>query len=496
MLAVLACILDEPRTLTKSLGRNSLRLNSDQRFQGHQSYGKIYYPSEEVAIHNLKILLPSKSSPLVDSQKLISGLHSATSSVGPMNSMSTSETPPSQSKPSRMIPEPKIPQSTNLSTSHEQYRHTHRSNSNLSALAASFSRPFSFGSAAPSPPNSYPKKRSSPVGTYLGNAAPTVTWSPSGLLGRLTTDTEDPKSSSLSMSDAENDVVPAPKKPIFKTKLKNQDQFLNDSYANVPLLDPSREWRYHAYREVYAHLLYVWDMPIARAEILNHNRPLQTDATPVTFARKATASFDALTGVNLLNSGYTTENSNPVFRDHCPYCSTLLLPSRTPSIRCQNEKCTKLPPAPLCLLCNASIRGLSSPCSNCGHILHASCRQLLSQASVDECPAACGCICADYATMPLPLSSLVEPSDPLAGVVSRHRRDWSADVRSLAESITVIGDDEGVDKIDDDGAHEREQQQHHHRLKEQGWEDVAYESLARNLRSSAPVRGNGGKGNR
>lgn len=449
MLAMLACILDQPRTLTKGIGRNNLGLGTDHASYGPRIFANDYYPSEEVARNHLRLLLPSELSIQADSQKSISGPHSANSSIGP-NDLSTSETPPSHYKSSRASPEHKNSQSTSLSASPEHYRHTHRSNSNLSTFAASFSRPFSFGSVAASPPNSYPKKRSSPVGSHPGNPASTVSWNSSGLLGRSSTITEDPKSSfSMSVSDTEEDILSTRKKSVFKTKLKNQDQFQNDGYADVSLLDPSKEWRYRAYREAYAHLLYIWDMPIARTEILNHNRPLQQDTSPpFTFAPKATAPFGAIAGANLLNSGYNTNNSNPVFRDHCPYCSTLLLPSQTPSRRCQ--ACSKLPPAALCLLCNTFIRGLSSPCPNCGHVLHASCRQLLSEASFDECPSGCGCFCTEYTTMPLPPSA--------------------------AESEVTVVAEEGIN--------EQEQL---------GWEDMAYESLARNLQLRTEGRGKGRK---
>ena len=473
MLAMLACILDEPRLLTtKSHGGNSLGLGSVHASQGHRSSANDYYPSEEVARNHFRSFLPSESSNQVGPQKAIGGPQSANSSIGPVSDLFASETPPPHYKPSRTSPELRSLQSSSLSTSPELYRHTHRSNSNLSAFAASFARPFSFASAASSPPNSYPKKRASPAGSYLGNPAPNVTWNTSGLFGRSSSVIGDPKPS-FSVSDTEEDVVTKPKKPVFKTKLKNQDSFLIDGYANVSLLDPSKEWCYRAYREAYAHLLYSWDMPIARAEILNHNRPLQPDTTtPFKFGPKVTAPFGAIAGANLLNSGYSTENSNPVFREHCPSCSTLLLPSQVPSRRCQ--ACSKLPPAPLCLLCNISIRGLSSPCPNCGHVLHASCRQLLSQASLDECPSGCGCICAEYTTMSLP--SFVAGSEPaLEG-------DQSKD-ESLVGSpaVTVIGDE---------GTNEQEQLG----WKEQGWEDVAaYESLAKNLRPKLEDTGKGRK---
>ena len=432
MLAVLACILDEPRTLNKSTGRNNSKLSLDQSSQGHHQYASSYYPSEEVARNHFRSL----STVQTDSQRLTGGPHSVDSSICQSSDLSTSNTPPSHNKRSRKSLENNTPHAINLSNSPEHYRHTHRSNSNLGALAASFSRPFTFGSASSSPPNSYPKKRSSPVGSYSGNPAPTVSRSASTLLGRTATVLEDPRSSSLSISDAEEDVVPTSKKPVFKTKLKNQDQFHTDGYANVPLLDPSKEWRYRAYRDAYAHLLYIWGMPIARAEILNHNRSLQPDApTPFKFGPKVTAPFGAIAGATLLNSGYTIENSNPVFRDHCPYCSTLLLPSQTPSRRCQ--ACSKLPPAPLCLLCNTFIRGLSSPCPHCGHVLHASCRLLLAQASFDECPSACGCICANHTTMPLS-SSLAESES--AGSAERAWDDTST------PAVTVMGDEGATDE--------------------------------------------------
>ena len=471
MLAVLACILDEPRTPTKNIGMNDFGPNLDHSSRGHRSLANAYYPSEEVARNHFRSLLPPESSMRVDSQKIASGPHSANSS-GPLNNLSASETPPSIYKPSRTSLEHRNPQSTSLSTSPEHYRHTHRSNSNLSALAASFSRPFSFGSAASSPPTSYPKKRSSPVGSYLGTPAPTFTWSAPGLSGRSSNITEDPKSSPLSVSDAEDDIGLVPKKPVYKTKLKNQDQFPNDGYANVPLLDPSKEWCYRTYREAYANLLYIWGMPVARAEILSHNRPLQPDTTaPFKIAPKATAPFSALAGANLLNSGYNTENSNPVFRDHCPSCSTLLLPSQTPSFRCQS--CSKFPPALLCLLCNTSIRGLSSPCPSCGHVLHASCRQLLSQASLDECPSGCGCICADYTTMAFP-SSGAESEPP------REEEGSKDEILAGSPAVTVTGDG---------GANEQEQLG----WNVQGWEDVAYESLSRNLQARTEDTGKGRK---
>lgn len=467
MLAMLACILDKPPAANKSTERSISGFSPDHTPAFPPILANRYYPSEEIARSHFNLLSPSDLSIHLDSQRMTSGPHSASSSFGPRSDLSTSETPPPQYKSSRTSPEHRNSQSPSLSTSTEFPRYTHRSNSNVSAFA-SFPRPFPFGSAASSPPNSYPKKRSSPVGSYLGNPASMNVWNTSGFFGKSSTITEAPKSSlSLSVSDAEEDVVPIAKKPVFMTKLKNQDQFHNDGYANVSLLDPSKEWRYHAYREAYAHLLYVWDMPIARAEVLNHNRPLHPDTLPTfSLGPKTAVPFGAIAGANLLSSGYNTDNLNPVFRDHCPSCSTLLLPSQKPSRRCQS--CSKLPPVPLCLLCNTAMRGLASPCSNCGHVVHASCRQLLFQASLDECPSGCGCICAEYTVMRFTTS--------VAGSGSTRDESQPEDISPADSPALIVTGGEGVNEQEQLG------------WREQGSENAAYESLAK-LRPRTESRG-------
>lgn len=430
-----------------------------------------YYPSEGIAraqLHSASPVLTAQ----VDYQNISSGPHSSTSSTGaPISEFSAVGTTPPGYRPVRMSMDRRESQTTSLSTSPEQLRHTHRSNSNLSALAASFSRPFSFTtSAASSPPNVYAKKRSSPSGSYLGTQSSTISWSPA-IFGKSATITEDPKSSlSLSVSEIGEDPS-ASKKTAFKTKLKHQDQFQNDGYANVPLLDPSEEWRYEHYREAYAHLLYIWGMPIARAEILSYNHVSTPDLAQSHLSVQQAASLLPMGDADLLNKlGEDTGDATLAFKNHCRSCSSLI-PSKNPARRCQT--CSTLYSPPACLLCNTLIRGLSSPCLNCGHILHDSCRSLLHSTPQipndpfhEECISGCGCVCAEYNTATVDVPDLTAKKS-----------------HEVSPAITVIGDVGLVFKGDEASEWKDAEMGE--------WEDKAYESLARNLRPRKEVRAKG-----
>ena len=471
MLAMLSCVFSEFRH-TKSLtvvaksGRERTSKHSRVRFHGASrdvGFFHEYFASEEVA----KSLLTSDVFNIPrrpNSGKNLGKVHSATSSVAASNSdpvtpFSAGGTPPSLFRPSRTNFERTESHTASISTSPEQHRHAHRSSSNLaSALTASFPRPFAFtASASSSPPTAYSKKRLSPAGSYMGGAPSGVTWGSTSFFSRSSTITEDPKLVySLSASDAEEEVA-RPKKPIFNVKLKNQDQFHNDGYADMPLLDPNQEWRYRAYRDSYADMLYMWNLPIASREILKYNHlPVdlsyleQGPGPPVIAIGKIPAAditpvTQALT-LNLWN--------------HCTICSTTL-PLQSSSQTCSG--CTN-PQTPLtCLFCASIIRGLASPCLSCGHVLHFSCRSTLLSLSLSEaiasdtqlCISGCGCDCASHAVVEVEYPS---------------RRKSSA-------SLTVTGGS----AVDEKEQAERRDVVQEEEEEEEVWKDVAYESLARNL---------------
>ncbi|KAL8787338.1 MAG: hypothetical protein Q9195_007797 [Heterodermia aff. obscurata] len=342
-------------------------------------------------------------------------------------------------KQSRTTLERQDSQSTSLSVSPEQLRHVPRSNSNLaSAFAASLSRPFSFSTSTSSSPPTQPRKRLSPAGSYLG-AHPGVSWSTASIFSKTSTIAEDPgPAHSLSVSDVEEDIRPVHAPPVFKTKLKNQHQFPDDDSASIPLLNAENEWQYRAYRDAYAHMLFVWGLPIAMCEVLKYNgEPTKTTtkSEPSDLAIGKPTSHHHLAATQHQQQGLHITQT-------CPTCNSAL-PNGHTCPRCS----TSPRPRPLiCLFCTSLIRGLASPCFSCGHVLHSSCRALLQTLFSTEneeeqeqgtCISGCGCHCSAPQAIVIDASSSPEPIDTHA-----------------------------------DPAQEEE---------EQPWQDVVYESLARNL---------------
>ena len=277
-----------------------------------------------------------------------------------------------------------------------------------------------------------------------------VTWGATSHLSRPSTITEDANSSRQLYHFNEEGVVSLSKKPVFKITLKNQNQFHNDGYADLSLSDPDQEMLYHRYRQAYAHLLHTWDMPLSRCRILKYGY-----SAALRRSLSASNSFD-IGRTTVTHSAGETKDLELDIRNHCTTCSAIL-PDHI-SVRCLN--CIRSQAPPLCLFCACIIRGLSSPCLFCGHILHSTCRALLlanpiSYPSSSEdsmtCISGCGCDCASHTVVQVEYPS---------------RRKSSA-------SLTVTGEAE----TQQDSFKWRETAAED----EEAWEDVAYESLARNL---------------
>ena len=421
-----------------------------------------YYASEELAkthLHEISRMITNSS----EYPETISEPNSANSSTGaPLSDLSASTTPPSRHKPLRTGLGRRESLATSLSTSPELLRQTYRSTPHLTQFGASLPRPLMRNaSAASSPPNNFPKKGPSPAGSYGGISTSTNVWGPSQIFGRSSsTLTEDPKASfTLSISDSGEDVPPRIK-PSFITKLKDQDKFQNDAYSDVALLDSRQEWQYRAYREAYAHLTYIWDLPIVRTEILKHNGTQTPDGT-VSDVNSGVVSMGR-NGVS--KSDTNLKAQRPDLSDLCWKCEAVL-PDKPLGHRCQN--CFARRTSLMCLLCNTFIHGLSSPCLNCGHVLHNSCRELLLTQPPDafsaECISGCGCVCADH------MSVQVETAEAAVQVVHA----------DSSPALTVIGENDHDEK-EQVGWYENSE-----------WEDMAYESLARNLRPRQEVKPKG-----
>lgn len=202
---------------------------------------------------------------------------------GPQTPYSTGNTPPG------IISTRSHRNSTinSLSTSPEQ-RVAKRTNSNLSVAFSSFSRPFT---ALGTSPDRYRSDAD------LSTSAPTsgITWGSNTFFSsssnspekrrrdssrRCSFKTHDSTYSSdeedywLEDSD-QDDVNSSPLKdsttPTIKTIFKNQNQFEEESHASLPLLPQPHQYKYQAYRAIYADQLSIWGLYIQRAEILKFN---------------------------------------------------------------------------------------------------------------------------------------------------------------------------------------------------------------------------------
>ncbi|KAL8896529.1 MAG: hypothetical protein Q9192_003049, partial [Flavoplaca navasiana] len=179
-----------------------------------------YYPFAEAATYADQPL--TTNTPRLELPNHASDSQSAGSSVGastsdPMTPYSTGLTPPSLMKPNHSYKERSLSE-TPLSTSPEQYKHAHRSSSNLaSAFAASLVRPFSFSTPdSSSPPTAYPRKRSSPATSYSGAATSDQ------LRGKGSSDVITTKLQTSSSLGRKGNKSAQLKHSSFETKLKNQ----------------------------------------------------------------------------------------------------------------------------------------------------------------------------------------------------------------------------------------------------------------------------------
>lgn len=418
-----------------------------------------YFPSAEVATSLLQPTsraqpgVPESGKPAIDGSSGASSLGASNSD--PITPFSTGVTPPSSYTAGRRSLERVYSNSQSLSTSPEQLRHAHRSNSNLATAFTSLSRPFTFtASASSSPPNAYSRKRVSPVGSY---AVVSTLSAPSGVssaLGRTFSGTEESKSVYAIQGLEASDIIPTAQKPSIKINLKNQGSFHNEGYTRAPLLHPDDEGHYRAYREAYAHLLSIWEMPIEKVEMLKYNSP--TAGCRKSSTKALDDQAPPLISIGRMNTSSMTSFSDKVILDIKRKC-TVCRGSGNGDSSMQQYKCGSCASREMalcCVFCAERIRGHASPCLACGHAVHSRCRlALLATSSLtmveltqrSPCVIGCDCQCGDPggAEVQLPEDAPVESSTP----------------------STILGKD-------DDGRHGRQD------------DGDAWESLTKNLRAA------------
>ncbi len=420
-----------------------------------------------------------------------------------------------------------------LSTSPEEMRSAHRSNSNLAFPPSRASLSALIPSISQSPPNpgvgGSGNKRPSPVGSYMGQYVNAGGRSAASLFGgavsgrnkpELVAPTVHPRRSSARLThsslttgqsrsmSSESDAVERVdvdsslistlksgnnmRKPLkstihrgtkrklkIKSRLHNQNMFDNDGYASVPLLDPSFEWKYRAYRASYARLLGVWELHTQRAEILKFdNMPgfFTTRVGGATVDRSVDENELALSSLLRRKTLDVTRNDSTQkrgleMRRRCNRCGDILkaiekngipIGWHCPSCNIAGNKSST---RALCAICTKSIVGLMVPCLNCGHVTCFECRREwftrnnsnidmtdevnpdLAESGVEKsCPTGCECICSSHQTVSAPYPPNSEDEEELAPSNDAGSRSPARTLTGLetAETKSIHGRDTAI----------------------------------------------------
>ena len=488
-LALLSCVLAEPRASDSKVAVLS-QFPNDLPSQC-PAFSIDYYPSIEVA-QSLINATPTTSfttaeSRLVAASAAISDRSYPSNSTGVVGNSespvphSTGSTPPQQQQAlvrRRSSRPPAVdrgelqqassskPASVPVSTSPEETRPSGRS---TAALAVSFSR----GSLTTfaqtfsnSPPIYTAVKKPSPSGSLgtsgwstpygFGSSRGTRSDQSSSLpkvdeplrLGHSRRTTENSRSNTRSSLNSENaskvgfDLKTniGKRRVRIHSALHNQNSFDNDGYVSVPLLDPSLEWKFRAYRAGYAHLLGAWELYSQMAEILKFDglvsyfdphaatSKLPTDRSNSELDWSNKKRRETMTSI----SKAATAKRGLELRRRCRECGETLQAIEKNGIpigwHCASASCfaskTRSSARSLCSVCERIVKGLIIPCLRCGHVTCFACAEgwfsIASEGdpsgrpdsdnqededdlhSEKTCPSGCGCHCSSGERISVP----------------------------------------------------------------------------------------------
>ena len=130
------------------------------------------------------------------------------------------------------------------------------------------------------------------------------------------------------------------------------------------MLDPKLQYQYDSYKQIYADILYRWQLMEKRALILKCC--LNVNSAPHQ-------------GID-----FVTECTNP-------YCEKQYNTCRSPNC----NYCKK--PTLLCAICRMPVRGSVNHCVVCGHGGH-TVHMFNWFAQSEQCPTGCGCLCLQQNT--------------------------------------------------------------------------------------------------
>ncbi|KAI1812171.1 hypothetical protein GGS20DRAFT_591982 [Poronia punctata] len=529
MLAMLSCIFSE------STAEDSIAYAESQLAQPETplpmkapSFSLDYFPVDASLWHSNQTNLNYKSqanSALSTPKTLHTPLHIVGSygsdEFWPGEPESTSyscgDTPPSRT-PRGEHPETDPTQS--LSTSPEN-RLLRRANTAFSSGLASIQRPFA-SAASTSPPT---RKRVSPAETFLNNLTPSnITWGGSTTIGPVS---EPSMTARNSMSDDEYRREDNSTLVCYGISAQVEDQsiFDDDGWLAVPFLEPSRNSLWTSYRCAYAEMLQMWNLPLARLEVLKFNVLMDNPSTAhsLLFGSAGTEGFYSSYQSNTIDSNNNNNNNNNNItaisqnvqqqqqqqqqQQHYPIAvgkkeqlQALVQSSRGIDIRgiCRVheihldpirsseshatvgggvgtcERCKRTQKQMLCVFCREPIDALYPPCLACGCTIHDNCLGEWHEAEESECPAGDECDCVREA-----MNGQIETIAAMMGALR------------LGKFKPQREDDGGWENVENNKeiSHHHHHHQHHQHQQQQQPLSAARISLGSRLRKSAGTWG-------
>ncbi|KAI9731180.1 MAG: hypothetical protein M1834_005373 [Cirrosporium novae-zelandiae] len=415
MLAMMSCIFTEAKAEEHN-SHSVAQLKLPQSLMPLQTpaFSIDYYPSPGVAVSLRRIprISPTSNHPMFPSNILYESIKSPShnwSSNGSTTPQLSGATPPTR-----------LARKNSDRSEYSVYSLNPSPDQRLSRRGTStFANAFkSFASAPSSPPAGFMQKRASPSGSILEERSANSGWETVPHSANPSVPNSNAPSNAPSSlatgSVSSGEVAANPNKLGLKLAFKNQNLFDDDGYASVPLLDPSRQWKYQSYRASYAALLLVWGFPLARTEILKFD-----GLAPYFVKAKDTSLEDTGTGVAAIlrkkaESSSAGSIGGLIFRQHCRRCGEQVLEKQKPGARGKYYECKSCQrPAKQipCSICEEVIRGLFVPCLECGHVTHVSCyenrlkyerNRYSEKDKKPECSSGCGCRCSEHSSIQLP----------------------------------------------------------------------------------------------
>ncbi|POS88278.1 hypothetical protein EPUL_000898 [Erysiphe pulchra] len=298
MLAMLSCIFGEPPAKNSAeLGHLIKGLRSSSPIQGPFTFD--FSPLTMIRSSDKSLLVTSKNCvPL----KIMKG---AWTNVPVSKSHSFNET--SSLPPVLSSLERRNRKSQSLSASPERLGASFRRVNSVglaSSLAASFYR---LASSSTSPPkNLLGRKRASPVDHVLSSHTPnSVTWGNTTILGSLK-EHEGSDSNTLDYYAGNNSSSQC---LGIKVVPKNMHLFEDEALHHFPLIDTSAALLNNHYRTTYASMLFAWNAPINRLEILKYNDLLASNKSDLRSTPASTTTSVLMNSISK-NHHYHTLKKN------------------------------------------------------------------------------------------------------------------------------------------------------------------------------------------